>query len=166
MNRLKINNEDLVGKITGLETLGILAVENFIDLLINYYIYQDDQISTMSREEILILCVETLCDLIRQGAIHSKWLLAELIIKQSRYIYHDKILTKFLIELSAFENQPDACHYMADKYLDFGDKDIADFWLAKAQIGSWKQKVGEKLNLHLMRKENSQEGFTYIYFKE
>lgn len=154
-----LSKEDLLHNISIMKNKGIFASENLIDLLISSYILGDKQINGVTKSYIFLETINLICEQIRQGAIHSKWVLGNQLILNTQYLPSDKVISKFLIELSAFENEPNACEYMADKYLEFGEKDIANFWLEKSQIG-FVGKTGASLNIYF----NSDD--KYIYFKD
>ena len=150
---LEIDNKaDLMDKIAFMKPKGIFANELIVDVLISYYVIGDLTIPSMSSEDIYYECLKIACNQIAIGGIRSKRYIAEQLMNvENRYLKPDKVLAEFLINLAAYENEPDACDILEIHCLEIERHDLAKFWNIKSQIGCL-DKIGIPLNLVVDKK--------------
>ena len=147
-----VDRAELMNKITFIKPKGIYPNELMADLILSYYVFGDLNILDISSKEIYYECLNIFCDQVAVGAIHSKWHIArQLIDINNEYLIPDKKLAAFLIDLAAYENEPYACDFLENKYLEIGRHDLANFWNIKSQIGCL-DKIGVPLNLVVDKK--------------
>lgn len=144
-----LSKEHLTEMIQSWENESIFGSENFANCLMDRYVFGQNSIPDMSKEEIFYECIGIYCSQARKGAIHSKWCIASHLLGYETYLSNDLVLASFLINLAAYENEPNACKYMAHKYKEFDNQDIAEFWEKKAQIGFTDTLVGEAVDIVL-----------------
>lgn len=130
---------------------GVLGSELLADGLMNSYVFGENIIPDVDRTDIFYLCMKIYCDQAGKGAIHSKWCIAQHLMTSVTYLWANPVVAKFLIDLAAYENEPNACEYIANKYIEFGEDDIALFWRKKGEVGFVDKIVGEPVDLVLDR---------------
>ena len=152
MNIFNIKNKAHLTELVELwDAEGVIKSEIFADALMTSYVFGENTILGVDRIDIFYLCMEIYCDQVSKGAIHSKWCIAKHLMTSVTYFWANPIVAKFLIDLAAYENEPSACEYIANKYIEFGEDDIATFWHKKGEIGFVEKVTGEPVNLVLDR---------------
>lgn len=152
MNILKIKDKAHLKELVemwGAE--GILGSELLADGLMSSYVFGENTIPNIDKTDLFYLCMEIYCDQVSKGAIHSKWCIGKHLMTSVTYFWANPIVAKFLIDLAAYENEPSACEYIAKKYIEFGEDDIAMFWRKKGEVGFVEKVVGEPVDLVLDR---------------
>ena len=140
--------------------------EYYIDSLLKDYIYGYHQIPEVTKKEIYWFAMDTACGMVRNGAIFSKWFIAQELIKKYGFMRQNPlndILAKLLIEMAAHENQWDACNYMARLYNEFkfNKQDIGNYWLNKNSDYGF-ERIGNSLPLYVGVLDDNQK---FIYLK-
>ena len=121
--------------------------ELFAQVVLDEYVYGNLNISDMTKQEIFNECIEIYCEQIKQGAINSKFELAQQLTNlENKYIQSDPPLAEFLIHIASCENSSGACMTMAKKFFELEREEIGYFWQRKSMISSV-DKVGMKLDL-------------------
>lgn len=141
------NKSELIEKIEFMTSLGIYQAESMATTLMDFYVFGNNQISSISKQDIFNFCIIIYCTQIKKGGINSKYHLAEQLLKrQNIYLKLDKHLGEFLMNIAAYENSSKACGYFSDKFYKLNRKDLSNFWARKSTIGCF-DKTGISLNL-------------------
>lgn len=128
-NFLNIKNKlDLIKKVEFMTSLGIYQSELMASVLMENYVYGNNQIDSVSKQDIFNICIKIYCEQIKKGGINSKYYLAEQLLKRKNiYLNLDKYLGEFLINIAAYENSSKTCGYFSDKFYKRNRKDLSDF---------------------------------------
>ena len=145
------DKSNLIEVIESWDSEDIIGNEMLADSLMRNYVFGDETIIGIDKKSIFYECIEIYCKQVSKGGIHSKWCIASQIIGAKSYLRNDIVLAKFLIDLAAYENQPDACQFLVSKYLEFDQPEVAQFWRDKAQKGFTGAVEGESVELVLDR---------------
>lgn len=151
------SKHDFFEKKEFISTQSIFGIELFIDAILYYYIYGELVISGMTKQEVFNECLDMSCELIRKGAINSKFKIAEELLKPNNiYLNYDKHLAEFLIHLASYENSSSACIYMSQYFSKVNQVELSEFWIRKSLVGCI-DKLGECLNIYFNRQEKKVE---------
>ena len=162
-NFLNIKNKlDLIKKVEFMTSLGIYQGELMASVLMENYVYGNNQIDSVSKQDIFNICIKIYCEQIKKGGINSKYYLAEQLLKRKNiYLNPDKYLGEFLINIAAYENSSKACGYFSDKFYKRNRKDLSDFWARKSTIGCLDE---TGIILNLLFNEQKREIILKIYY--
>ena len=82
-NFLNIKNKlDLIKKVEFMTSLGIYQSELMASVLMENYVYGNNQIDSVSKQDIFNICIKIYCEQIKKGGINSKYYLAEQLLKR------------------------------------------------------------------------------------
>lgn len=143
-------------------SLGIYQSELMASVLMETYVYGNNQIDSVSKQDIFNICIKIYCEQIKKGGINSKYYLAEQLLKRKNiYLNPDKHLGEFLINIAAYESSSKVCGYFSDKFYKRNRKDLSDFWARKSTIGCLDE---TGIILNLLFNEQKREIILKIYY--